>query len=153
MTDLLTELRSITDALDFARVDYALCGGVALAIYGIPRATIDIDMLVAPDQVPAAEGVLGQLGYRLAAAPMRLAGGTVTITRLVKPEPDSEDVLMVDLLHVTPALESVWQSRRRIAWDHGAIATVSRAGLVALKRLRGSGQDQDDIERLTGDTQ
>ena len=153
MTDLLTELRSITDALDLARVDYALCGGVALAIYGIPRATIDIDMLVAPDQVPAAEGVLGQLGYRLAAAPMRLAGGTVTITRLVKPEPDSEDVLMVDLLHVTPALESVWQSRRRIAWDHGAIATVSRAGLVALKRLRGSGQDQDDIERLTGDTQ
>ena len=153
MTDLLTELRSITDALDFARVDYALCGGVALAIYGIPRATIDIDMLVAPDQVPAAEGVLGQLGYRLAAAPMRLAGGTVTITRLVKPEPDSEDVLMVDLLHVTPALESVWRSRRRVAWDHGAVATVSRAGLVALKRLRGSGQDQDDIERLTGDTQ
>ncbi|MDE0227279.1 MAG: hypothetical protein OXJ62_00310, partial [Spirochaetaceae bacterium] len=150
MTDLLTELRSITDALDFARVDYALCGGVALAIYGIPRATIDIDMLVAPDQVPAAEGVLGQLGYRLAAAPMRLAGGTVTITRLVKPEPDSEDVLMVDLLHVTPALESVWRSRRRVAWDHGAVATVSRAGLVALKRLRGSGQDQDDIERLTG---
>ena len=27
MTDLLTELRSITDALDVARVDYALCGG------------------------------------------------------------------------------------------------------------------------------
>ena len=46
MTDLLTELRSITDALDLARVDYALCGGVALAIYGIPRATVDIDMLI-----------------------------------------------------------------------------------------------------------
>ncbi len=153
MTDLLTELRSITDALDLARVDYALCGGVALAIYGIPRATIDIDMLIAPDQVPTAEGVLGQLGYRLAAAPMRLSGGTVTISRLVKPEPDSEDVLMVDLLHVTPALERVWRSRRRVAWDHGAIATVSRDGLVALKRLRGSGQDQDDIERLTGDTE
>ena len=54
---------------------------------------------------------------------------------------------MVDLLHVTPALESVWQSRRRVAWNHGAIGTVSRAGLVALKRLRGSGQDQD-IRRL-----
>ena len=34
MTDLLTELRGITDALDLARVEYALCGGVALAIYG-----------------------------------------------------------------------------------------------------------------------
>lgn len=151
MTDLLTELRCIADALDLAGVDYALCGGVALAIYGIPRATIDIDMMVTPEQVPTAEEIIGQLGYRLAAAPMTLAGGAVTITRLVKPEPDSEDVLMVDLLHVTPALKSVWQSRRRVAWDHGAIATVSRAGLVALKRLRGSGQDQDDIELLTGE--
>ena len=77
----------------------------------------------------------------------------MTISRLVKPEPDSEDVLMVDLLHVTPALESAWRSRRRVAWNHGAIATVSRAGLVALKRLRGSGQDQDDIKRLTGQTE
>ena len=153
VTDLLTELHCITDALDLARVDYALCGGVALAIYGIPRATIDIDMLIMPDQVRSAEEVLGQLGYRLAAAEMSLAGGAVTISRLVKPEPDSEDVLMVDLLHVTPALESVWQSRQRVAWNHGAIRTVSRAGLVALKQLRGSGQDYDDISRLTGETE
>ena len=153
MTDLLTELRRITDALDRARVDYALCGGVALAIYGIPRATIDIDMLVMPDQVRTAEHVLGQLGYTLAAAEMSLARGAVIISRFVKPEPESEDVLMVDLLHVTPALDRVWQSRQRVAWNHGAIGTVSRAGLVALKRLRGSGQDQDDISRLTGETQ
>lgn len=153
MTDLLTELRGITDAFDLACVEYALCGGVALAIYGVPRATIDIDMLVTPDQVPTAGEVLGRMGYRLAGAEMRLGGGAVTISRLVKPEPDSEDFLMVDLLHVTPALESVWQSRRRVAWNHGAIGTVSRAGLVALKRLRGSGQDHDDIKRLTGETE
>lgn len=153
MTDLLTELRCVIDALDRARVDYALCGGVALAIYGIPRATIDIDMLITSDQVRTAEDVLGQLGYRLAGAEMNLAGGAVTISRFVKPEPESEDVLMVDLLHVTPALESVWQSRRRVAWNHGTIGTVSRAGLVTLKRLRGSGQDHDDISRLTGESE
>ena len=72
-------------------------------------------MLVTPDQVPTAEEVLAQLGYRLAAAEMSFAGRAVTISRLVKPEPDTEDVLMVDLLHVTPALESVWQSRRSVA--------------------------------------
>ena len=153
MTDLLAELRAITDALDLAHVEYALCGGIALAIYGIPRATVDIDMLVTPNQVPTAGEVLGRLGYRLTAAEMRLGGGAVTISRLVKPEPDAEDFLMVDLLHVTPDLESVWQSRRRVAWNHGAIATVSRAGLVALKRLRGSGQDRDDIEKLTGEVE
>ena len=90
MTDLLTELRGITDALDLARVEYALCGGVALAICGVPRATIDIDMLVTPDQVPTAGAVLGRLGYRPAGAEMRLGVGAVTISRLVKPEPDSD---------------------------------------------------------------
>ena len=71
---------------------------------------------------------------------MSLARGAVTISRLVKPEPDTEDVLMVDLLHVTPALESVWQSRQRVAWNHGAIGTVSRAGLVALKSCAAAGR-------------
>ena len=35
---------------------------------------------------------------------------------------------MVELLHVTPALESVWQFRRRVAWNHGAIGTVRAPG-------------------------
>ena len=46
-----------------------------------------------------------------------------------------------------------WRACGFVAWNHGAIGTVSRSGLVALKRLRGSGQDQDDIERLTGATE
>ena len=35
---------------------------------------------------------------------------------------------MLELLHVTPALESVWQFRRRVAWNHGAIGTVRAPG-------------------------
>ncbi|MBX3228797.1 MAG: hypothetical protein KIT84_39710 [Labilithrix sp.] len=44
--DLFAELRALTAALDAAGVDYALCGAVALAIHGVPRATKDIDVLV-----------------------------------------------------------------------------------------------------------
>lgn len=57
---------------------------------------------------------------------------------------------MVDILHVTENLQEVWRGRKRIAWNHGAIVTVSRDGLTNLKRMRGSGQDLDDISRLTG---
>lgn len=150
MIDLLAELRRIVRALDDDRIDYALCGGVALAIYGIPRATIDIDLMILPPAVERAAAVLDGLGYQLRAADMTLAGGSVTISRVVKRDPDSEDFLMVDLLHVTENLHSVWQGRRRVAWDQGAIVTVSRDGLVSLKRMRGSGQDLDDIGKLTG---
>jgi hypothetical protein len=34
----------------------------------------------------------------------------------------------------------------------GELWVVSRQGFVSLKRLRGSGQDQDDIKRLEEDS-
>jgi hypothetical protein len=49
--DLYDELSGIID--DFSRrgIDYALCGGLALAAHGIPRATMDIDLLVPPESL------------------------------------------------------------------------------------------------------
>ncbi|MBK8183213.1 MAG: nucleotidyl transferase AbiEii/AbiGii toxin family protein [Candidatus Competibacteraceae bacterium] len=47
--DLLLELTRLTQALDRAGIDYALCGGLALAVYARPRATLDIDLMVEPE--------------------------------------------------------------------------------------------------------
>jgi hypothetical protein len=152
MIDLYAELRRIVGALDGDEIDYALCGGVALAIHGIPRATLDVDLLVRAADVDRVRRALGPVGYRLTGADMEFADGAVVISRLVKPDPDSEDVLIVDLLHATAPLEPVWNGRQRLAWEHGSICTVSRDGLIALKRLRGSGQDRDDIDKLTDAT-
>ena len=55
---------------------------------------------------------------------------------------------MLDLLLVTPAILPVWKSRKEVAWEHGTLWVVSRDGLMALKSLRGSGQDLEDISRL-----
>jgi len=38
-------------------------------------------------------------------------------------------------------------------WDFGRMTIVSREGLIALKSLRGSGRDQDDIDQLRGGTE
>jgi hypothetical protein len=51
---LFDELRSIVSALDGAGVDYALVGGLAVAVWGAPRATKDIDLLIQPDALPRA---------------------------------------------------------------------------------------------------
>ena len=152
MIDLYAELRRIVGALDGDDIDYALCGGVALAIHGIPRATLDVDLLVRAADVDRVRRTLGPVGYRLTGADMEFADGAVVISRLVKPDPDSEDALIVDLLHATAPLQQVWNGRQRLAWEHGSISTVSREGLIALKRLRASGQDQDDIDKLTDAT-
>ena len=46
--DLLGELENLTAKLDLLKIDYALCGGLALAIYARPRATPDIDIIKVP---------------------------------------------------------------------------------------------------------
>jgi hypothetical protein len=36
-------------------------------------------------------------------------------------------------------------------WSNQSIKVVSREGLIVLKSIRNSGQDQDDIKRLQGE--
>jgi hypothetical protein len=146
--DLYDELKGITEDLAKHGIDYALCGGLALAVHGIARATIDIDVLVPEASLESAKALIRRHGYVLEGAPMTFASGAVRITRLTKPDPDSEDFLTVDLLEVTPPLADAWGTRQRVEWEGGALIVVSRDGLIALKRLRGSGQDQDDIAKL-----
>ena len=47
--DLLEELKKLSLKLDHTGIDYALCGGLAIAIYAKPRATLDIDIMISPD--------------------------------------------------------------------------------------------------------
>ncbi len=148
--DLVEELRALLDALGNARVEFAVCGGLAVAIHAQPRATMDVDLLVAADQLEGAKRVARELGYRIEAGPLVFKEGKVVIHRLSKPDPETGDLLSLDLLVVTSSLVSVWETRERIEWTHGSVPVVSRAGLIAMKRLRGSGQDRDDIRNLQG---
>lgn len=44
--DLADELAQLTRSLGAAGIEYALCGGLAMAVHGAPRATVDIDFIV-----------------------------------------------------------------------------------------------------------
>jgi hypothetical protein len=55
--DLVDEFRALLDGLERARVDYAVCGGLAFAIHARPRATVDVDLLLPIEQVEAAKQV------------------------------------------------------------------------------------------------
>jgi len=39
--DLLEELKNLAAKLHSEGIEYALCGGLAMAIYAMPRATLD----------------------------------------------------------------------------------------------------------------
>jgi hypothetical protein len=149
MLDLLEELRNVIAHIDDAGVPYALCGGLAMAVHGYPRATVDIDLLVMVDDVARVDAAVRPLGFVVPAEPMTFQGGVVEIRRVSKIHASGQ-VLSLDLLLVTTPLQSVWEGRETMEWDFGKISVVSRDGLISLKSLRGSGLDQDDIKRLRG---
>jgi hypothetical protein len=148
--DLFEEFRSVLSALHARSIDYAVCGGLAVAIHSRPRATLDIDLLVPRASLEPAKRAIRELGYAVEAGPMYFRNRAVEIHRLSKPDPGSGDLLSVDLLAVTPELDAAWETRERVRWEHGEVSVVSRTGLAAMKRLRGSGQDLDDIRELEG---
>jgi len=149
MLDLTDELAALTRALEERGVPYALCGGLAMAVWGKPRATIDIDLLVPAPDIERGRDVARGLGYTLGTSTMHFAGGRVLIDRMTKIDPDTKDPLRIDFLHVGQATDDAWKSRQQVQWQGGSLWVVSREGLVSLKMLRGSGQDQDDIKALT----
>lgn len=65
MLPLKDELYCITDALNKAGLDYAICGGIALAIHGHPRATNDIDLLIPIAILDDVRAVLAAIDYDL----------------------------------------------------------------------------------------
>jgi len=148
MLDITDELRALVAKLDEQRIEYALCGGMAMAVHNRPRFTIDIDLLIQEESLPGAMAVAGSLGYNIRGKDLSFANGAVEIRRISKIDPDAGDFLTVDFLLVTPQIHEAWDSRVESEWEGGKLSVVSPAGLVALKQLRKSGQDLDDIKAL-----
>ncbi len=146
--DLLEELKRLTAKLSEAGIEYALCGGLAMAIYARPRATLDIDILIELTSLFRTKRAVEELGFAFSAEPMEFHGGRVQIYRLCKIDTDSGEELILDLLIVTPDIQQVWENRLTVEWEGGTLSVVSPEGLIALKSMRGSGQDRDDIEYL-----
>jgi len=148
--DLLVELANIIRVLDEDEIDYALCGGLALAVYAKPRATLDIDIMVQSDCLERIKKKVEELGFTVHAMPMKFKGGAVQIHRMKKFDDELEEHLSLDLLIVTPETRLSWDSRMTVEWEGGILKMISPKGLIELKSLRKSGQDEDDIKYLTG---
>lgn len=146
--DLITELQNIIEAFDKEKIDYALCGGLALAVYARPRATLDIDIMVEPSLLDKIKQIVEKLGFNIPAMPMTFKGGSVRIQRMTKIDNQSREHLVLDLLIVTPETKPSWDSRVSVEWEGGTLKVLSPKGLIMLKSLRKSGQDMDDIEYL-----
>jgi hypothetical protein len=146
MAKLVDELKELISAFENSEIEYALCGGLAMAAHGFVRATMDIDLLIREESLEKAYQVGKQNGYDIRGLDILFKERAVEIRRISKVV--GEDIISLDLLLVTPQVKDVWESRERIDFLGKKLSIVSREGLIRMKMLAGRPQDLVDIERL-----
>lgn len=103
--NIYSELKQLVKSLNEHQISYAICGGLALAVHGVPRATIDIDLMIEKRFLDELKAISDMLGFSHSPEKMEFKNGAIKIHRLVKFDQEKGDELMLDLLIVTPAIQ------------------------------------------------
>ena len=147
--NLKHELFRVTEALTLAGIDYALCGGLAVAVHGYPRATRDIDILILEGDLDQSRNAMEEIGYTLSSGNIPFDAGQPTERRVFRiSKAEDTDILTLDLILVAPFLQDVWEGREEHLVEGKTLQVVSLDGLTKMKHLAGRPQDLADLSQL-----
>jgi hypothetical protein len=144
MADIFDEFQNLISRFNQEQLDYAVCGGWAMAIHGSPRATVDIDFLVLTENLPKVWKIAEDFGYWVEGLPLSFDDGLVEIRRISKIDEETKILFTIDFLLVTDGLKKVWETRENIDWEDDRVWTVSREGLIFMKQISGRTKDLGD---------
>lgn len=140
------DFRDLFAALNAVEAKYLLVGGYALAVYGVPRYTKDLDIWIepAPDNAERVQSAMRDFG-----APV----GMMTLEDLVRPGIVFQigvDPNRIDLVTAIDGLtfDEAWRSRLMTTYGDQPVSVISRRDLIANKRATGRPQDRVDAEQL-----
>jgi hypothetical protein len=120
-------------------------GGIAAVIYGVPRATFDLDILI--DATP-------ENARRLLDALLDAGLGTASLTDVDEILSNEitifKDRVRIDVQTSTPGLpfQVAWSRRRTLEYQRQLFYVAAREDLIASKRAAGRDVDLDDVRLL-----
>lgn len=142
---MLDRLQSVFASFQKNRVKYLVIGGIAAVLYGVPRATFDLDVLIEATSENA---------DRLLKAMIDAGLGTASLTTV-------EDVLAneitiftdrvrLDVQTSTPGINfnEAWSRRVTMTYKGQLLEVVSLTDLIASKRAAGREVDLEDVRLL-----
>lgn len=148
--DILGEYTEFVQSLETAGIEYATCGGLAMAVHGYVRATKDLDFLIRPEDLERAFEVARDRGFDIEGLPLEFDGGSFQLRRISKINKETQSLITVDFILVTEKIADVWDDREHLEWGSGSAWVVSRRGLIKMKTTAGRDQDIVDIRKLEG---
>ncbi len=147
---MLNRLQNVFASFQKHQVKYVVIGGIAAVLYGVPRATFDLDILIdATDENAKA------LLDALLEADIGTASLT-TVSELISNEITVfKDNVRIDVQTSTPGLlfDDAWQDRVTMNYQGQDFYVASREHLVASKRAAAREIDLEDIKLLELDSQ
>ncbi len=146
--DLARLMADAIGALEEAHLDYALMGGGARNAYAEPRATRDVDFVVAVDETkhPALVDALARRGF-VAATSTGERDEIPDLTLFRDPEGRRIDVLFA---HTDFERSALARSRPQEPYEGVVTPVVSVEDLVVYKLLADRPHDRADIEDVIG---
>ena len=149
--NVFEEFKRLVLELESQKVRYALVGGVAVAFYTEPRFTQDIDLLVESEDFEKIKDILENEGYFESAAPWTFRNVAIELHRFLKVAA-SEDEMMIDILIAKDdEAKRIIQDALEADSEEGRVMVANKKDLIWLKKMRGSKQDEADIEKLEDD--
>ena len=142
---MLDQLQSVFASFQKNDVKYVVIGGIAAVLYGVPRATFDLDVLIeaSSDNVE-----------RLLKAMIEAGLGTASLASvdevLSKEITIFTDRIRLDIQTSTPGLEfeQAWARRVTMNYKGQTLEVVSLSDLIASKRASGRDVDLEDVRML-----
>jgi predicted nucleotidyltransferase len=130
--------------LNVNKVKYILLGGWAVGIHGSPRATKDIDFLIAVDDVNLKRLQKAMFEFGAPTIDMAIFKEKGNFFRMGRPP------IQIDLIADAAGIDikSCLARRKLIEIDDVAISVISKEDLIKNKRAAGRHRDMDDAEIL-----
>ena len=133
-------------SLNLNKVRYLLVGGWAVGIYGTPRATKDIDILIAMDDgnLSLLSKALGDFGAPTTEiSQLRERGNVFRMGR---------SPVQIDIINEATGIdiEECYPRRNVMVIDDVAVSVISKEDLVANKKAIGRNRDLADVDDLEG---
>jgi hypothetical protein len=131
---MLNLLQGVFASFQKHEVKYVIIGGIAAVLYGVPRATFDLDILIDPTKENA-QRLLNSLleaglGTATLTSPEDILNNEITIFK---------DKVRIDVQTTTRGLDfkTAWQRRVDMEYQGQRFYVVSREDLIASKRASG----------------
>ena len=142
---MLNRLTGVFSAFQENDVRYLVVGGIAAVLYGVPRATFDLDIFIDATAENASRllKALTSEGFGTASltTPDDLAAHEITIFN---------DRVRIDVLTKLPGVPfaDAWQRRVTMDYQGQAFYVAAREDLIASKKAAGRPVDLEDVRLL-----